>query len=151
MEAGYRHIVVGTDGSDSASEAVRHAARLAAVFDSELTVVTAFAADTGATARAREEAPEEVRWAINDAADAEERARAGRKIALDAGAEHVHTTVQPGDPAEVVIEAAELRRADVIVVGSKGMTSAKRFLIGSVPNRISHHAPCDVIIVRTAP
>jgi len=45
--------------------------------------------------------------------------------------------------------AAEEREADLIIVGNKGMTGAKRFLLGSVPNKISHHAPCSVLIIRT--
>jgi nucleotide-binding universal stress UspA family protein len=59
--------------------------------------------------------------------------------------------VEEGDPADVVLSTADLRSADVIVVGSKGMSSPSRFLVGSVPNKISHHAPCDVIIVHTVP
>ncbi len=53
------------------------------------------------------------------------------------------------DPAEAIISVAEQRGADLIVVGNKGMVGAGRFLLGSVPNKISHHAPCDVLIVRT--
>jgi nucleotide-binding universal stress UspA family protein len=57
--------------------------------------------------------------------------------------------VGKGDPAEMLIEAAEDTGGDLIVVGSKGMASATRFVLGSVPNKVSHHAPCDVIIVHT--
>jgi nucleotide-binding universal stress UspA family protein len=49
----------------------------------------------------------------------------------------------------MLIEAAEDTGGDLIVVGSKGMASAARFVLGSVPNKVSHHAPCDVIIVHT--
>jgi nucleotide-binding universal stress UspA family protein len=54
-----------------------------------------------------------------------------------------------GDPADALLEVAEEEGADLIVVGNRGMTGAKRFLLGSVPNKISHHAPCSVLIVRT--
>ena len=54
-----------------------------------------------------------------------------------------------GSPAEAIVSMAEEQKADLIVVGNKGMTGAKRFLLGSVPNKVSHHAPCSVIIVRT--
>jgi nucleotide-binding universal stress UspA family protein len=37
----------------------------------------------------------------------------------------------------------------MIVVGSKGMHGGRRFLLGNVPNKVSHHAPCSVMIVRT--
>jgi nucleotide-binding universal stress UspA family protein len=56
----------------------------------------------------------------------------------------------PGDPAKAIVRFAEEEGADLIVVGSRGMTGTRRFLVGSVPNKVSHHAPCDVIIVRTA-
>jgi nucleotide-binding universal stress UspA family protein len=45
---------------------------------------------------------------------------------------------------------AETEGADLIVVGNKGMTGARRFLLGNVPNKVSHHAPCSVLIVRTS-
>ena len=54
-----------------------------------------------------------------------------------------------GDPADAILDVAEETRADLIVVGNKGMTGAKRFLLGSVPNKVSHHAPCSVLIIRT--
>ena len=54
-----------------------------------------------------------------------------------------------GDPADAILDVAEERKADLIIVGNKGMTGAKRFLLGSVPNKVSHHAPCSVLIIRT--
>jgi nucleotide-binding universal stress UspA family protein len=54
-----------------------------------------------------------------------------------------------GDPADAILDVAEELGSDLIVVGNKGMTGAKRFLLGSVPNKVSHHAPCAVMIVRT--
>ncbi len=54
-----------------------------------------------------------------------------------------------GDPADALLDVAEDVNADLIVVGNKGMTGAKRFLLGSVPNKVSHHAPCGVYIART--
>ena len=149
---GYRHVLVGTDGSASATDAVRHAAGLAAVFDAKLTIVTAFTPHaTGASGHGGEDVPEDLQWTITDSALATERAAAGRKVAREAGANDVDVYVEAGDPADVVISTADRRSADVIVVGSKGMSSASRFLVGSVPNKISHHAPCDVIIVHTVP
>ena len=65
-----------------------------------------------------------------------------------AGAE-VRTHARQGDPADALLDVAEELGADVIVVGNKGMTGAKRFLLGSVPNKVSHHAPCSVLIIRT--
>ena len=154
----YRHIVVGTDGSETAAGAVRHAGELAGTLGAKLTVVTAFTPDPSLPGVAAE-APEEVRWRITDTNVAEERAAEGRRQAREAaaasapagGAElEVDTFVERGDPAHVLVDGAEQRGADLIVVGSKGMASPTRFVVGSVPNKISHHAPCDVIIVHTA-
>ena len=61
----------------------------------------------------------------------------------------VQTFSREGDPADAILDVAEERDADLIVVGNKGMTGAKRFLLGSVPNKVSHHAPCSVLIIRT--
>jgi nucleotide-binding universal stress UspA family protein len=139
----YRNVVVGTDGSETAELAVRHAAELAKGFDARLTVVTAFTPRPEDEAKRLQTAPEDVRWAITDATSAEERARRARSIAHEVGVDDVVLRVESGDPVD--------SGADVIVVGSKGMTSAKRFVLGSVPNKVSHHAPSDVVIVHTAP
>src|SRR5579864_6950361 len=147
----YRNVVVGTDGSETAELAVRHAAELAKMFGARLTVVTAYASRPDEEAKRLQQAPEDVRWAITDATIADERARRARTIAHDAGAENVVLRVDSGDPAALLIHAADDSGGDVIVLGSKGMTSAKRFVLGSVPNKVSHHAPCDVVIVHTAP
>ena len=144
---GYRNVVVGTDGSETAAAAVRHAAELAKAFGARLTVVTAYVPTPGASNDA--DIPEELRWMVTDVAGAEERAGAGKTVAAAVGVADVRTRVGKGDPAEMLIEAAEDTGGDLIVVGSKGMASAARFVLGSVPNRVSHHAPCDVIIVHT--
>ena len=147
----YSHVLVGTDGSATAAEAVRHAARLAAACDAKLTIVTAYDADPDRAARAAADAPADLQWQVTDSAVATERAEEARRLARGEGAGDVAISVEAGDPADVVLEAADLRGAEVIVVGSKGMNNPTRFLLGSVPNKISHHAPCDVIIVRTVP
>jgi len=72
------------------------------------------------------------------------------------GSDTAHTAVRSaialarqGDAADAILDIAEEQRSELIVVGNKGMTGAKRFLLGSVPNKVSHHAPCSVLIVRT--
>ena len=70
------------------------------------------------------------------------------KTAKQAGVE-TQTHPREGEPADALLDVAEEVKADVIVVGNKGMTGAKRFLLGSVPNKVSHHSPCGVWIVRT--
>lgn len=147
----YRNVVVGTDGSETAEAAVREAARLAGACGARMTVVTAFTPHPAEMARAREEAPEELQWMISDANAADERANRGREVARKAGAGEVVTRVDSGDPADIILRAAEDTGGDLIVVGSKGMSSPTRFLLGNVPNKVSHHAPCDVLIVHTSP
>jgi nucleotide-binding universal stress UspA family protein len=61
----------------------------------------------------------------------------------------VEVFARQGDPADAILDVAEERASDLIVVGNQGMTGAKRFLLGSVPNKVSHHAPCSVLIIRT--
>jgi nucleotide-binding universal stress UspA family protein len=146
----YRNVVVGTDGSETAERAVEHAARLAGAFGARLTVVTAYTPGQGVSPQELDAAPEDVRWRLVDAGGAEDLAGHAKAIAREAGVADVRTFVAPGDPAGALIDAAESTLADVIVVGSKGMTGASRFVLGSVPNKVSHHAPCDVLIVHTA-
>ena len=62
----------------------------------------------------------------------------------------VETFARVGDAADAILDVAEEQKSDMIIVGSKGMTGATRFLLGSVPNKVSHHAPCSVLIVRTS-
>jgi nucleotide-binding universal stress UspA family protein len=145
----YRRVVVGTDGSKTAAMAVEHAAKLAAAYNGELLIVTAFQPQPAE--RVDEEVPEDLRWRITDSAVAEEHAVQAAQIAINQGltSKRIHALSERGDPASSLVRVAEERGGDVIVVGSKGMSSASRFLLGSVPNKVSHHAPCDVMIVHT--
>jgi len=63
--------------------------------------------------------------------------------------EQVECFARQGDAADAILDVAEEQRVELIIVGNKGMTGATRFLLGSVPNKVSHHAPCSVLIVRT--
>jgi nucleotide-binding universal stress UspA family protein len=145
----YRRVVVGTDGSQTAAVAVQSAAQLAAAYNAELLIVTAFQPQPAE--RTDEEVPEDLRWRITESAVAEEHAVHAAQIAQDQGltSKRIHALSERGDPATALVRVAEERGGDVIVVGSKGMSSASRFLLGSVPNKVSHHAPCDVMIVHT--
>jgi nucleotide-binding universal stress UspA family protein len=145
----FRSIVVGTDGSDTATEAVRQAVDLAGAIGAKLELVSAY--EPVPENRLREErrsAPEDIQWAINPREDVDATLEAAAAIAREAGV-GVEVYPRQGDPADAVLDVAEEREADLIIVGNKGMTGAKRFLLGSVPNKISHHAPCSVLIIRT--
>jgi nucleotide-binding universal stress UspA family protein len=145
----FKSIVVGTDGSGTAGEAVRQAVDLARTVGAKLELVSAY--EPVPAQRLREErrdAPEDLQWAITPREDVDATLEAAAAVAREAG---VDVTVYPrqGDPADAILDVAEERDADLIVVGNKGMTGAKRFLLGSVPNKVSHHAPCSVMIIRT--
>jgi nucleotide-binding universal stress UspA family protein len=145
----FGRIVVGTDGSDTAAEAVSHATELARATNSKLDIVSAF--EPVPQERLREEAgevPGDVAFAVGPREDVNVVLEAAAGPARDAGVD-VTPHAREGDPADAILDVAEEVNADLIVVGNKGMTGAKRFLLGSVPNKISHHAPCGVYIVRT--
>ena len=144
----YATVVVGTDGSETAERAVEHAAQLAATQGARLVVVTAYTPKDDVVAR-KGEAPDDLRWMLTDRNLAEEQARRGRTLAQEQGAKEVRVEAMPGDAADVVLAAAREADADLIVVGSKGLTSPARFVLGSVASSVSHHAPCDVLIVHT--
>ncbi|MCL2769926.1 MAG: universal stress protein [Solirubrobacterales bacterium] len=145
----FRSIVVGTDGSDTATEAVRQAVDLARSLGAKLELVSAYAPVPSQRLQAeRRDAPEDLQWTINPHEDVDATLQAAAEIAGQAGVE-VNTYPRQGDPADAILDVAEERDADLIIVGNKGMTGAKRFLLGSVPNKVSHHAPCSVLIIRT--
>ena len=145
----FKSIVVGTDGSDTATEAVRQAVELAQAVKAKVELVSAYEPVPEARLRSeRREAPEDVQWAINPKEDVEATLSDAAEIARGAGVE-VEMFPRRGDPADAILDVAEESGADLIIVGNKGMTGAKRFLLGSVPNKVSHHAPCSVMIIRT--
>jgi nucleotide-binding universal stress UspA family protein len=141
----YRTIVAGTDGSPSAMRAVEHSIELAALDGARLVIVTAFERHPH---EPDPQAPEDVRWALSDPNAAERHARRGRELAAQKGVRDVVVQALEGDPAAELLEAADTFGADLIVVGSVGLTGSARFL-GSVASTVLHHAPCDVLVVHT--
>ena len=149
----YDAIVVGTDGSDTSCRAVQRAGLYAAALEAPAVVVSVFTrpqeADTGPASQ-RAESPQVstvasgYRAAVDIAQDA---ARYARAAAPDAD---VDATAVEGDPADGLIELAASRGDSLLVVGNQGMTGSRRFLLGSVPNKVSHHAVGDVLIARTS-
>ena len=138
----FKSIVVGTDGSETATSAVKQAVELASSIKAKIELVSAY--EPVGDQRLREErteVPDDVSWMVNPREDVDATLR---EAGLD-----VETFAREGDPADAILDVAEELGADLIIVGNKGMTGAKRFLLGSVPNKISHHAPCSVLIIRT--
>jgi nucleotide-binding universal stress UspA family protein len=143
-------ILVGTDGSDTATTAVRYAIDLARELGARLQVVSAYEPVSDERLRSDTiEVPHDAQWMINPREDVLGLLERARSEAEAVGVQKVETFARQGDAADAILDVAEEQRTDLIVVGNKGMTGAKRFLLGSVPNKISHHAPCSVLIVRT--
>jgi nucleotide-binding universal stress UspA family protein len=145
----FRSIVVGTDGSDTAKKAVDEAIDLAKSLGAGLSVVSAY--EPVSKARLREEArqtPADLQWMVNPREEVDATLSEAAELVRAAGVE-VETFAREGSPADAILDVAEERDADLIIVGNKGMTGARRFLLGSVPNKVSHHAPCSVLIIRT--
>jgi nucleotide-binding universal stress UspA family protein len=145
----FKSIVVGTDGSDTAAQAVRQAVDLARAVGAKIELVSAYEpVPAQRLAQERRQAPEDLQWAINPREDVDATLEAAAAVASEAGVT-AEIYARQGDPADAILDVAEEQEADLIVVGNKGMTGAKRFLLGSVPNKVSHHAPCSVLIIRT--
>jgi nucleotide-binding universal stress UspA family protein len=151
----YKIVVVGTDGSPTAAEAVRHAAQIAAMCGASVHVVSAY--KTGAVLQSIASAsgvplPADA-YRLSETAENEAKTRlegVKKQLVADNGGMTVETHAVPGDPSDAIIDLAVAKGADLIVVGNKGMSGAKRFVLGSVPNRVTHNAPCHVLIVSTA-
>ena len=165
-EVEFRKILVGTDGSPTAMRAVDMAAELAKSLGAGLDIVCVYEPpseqeldqlradpddpvaqwNVGKDVRG---IPDEFRWRIAGAAEAEDvlerSAEHAAKIGVSAEVEAIR-----GNPAEELIAYAQRGEFDLIAVGSVGMSGAKRFMLGNVPHRISHHAPTDVLILRTS-
>src|SRR5262245_52895259 len=145
-------IVVGTDGSDSAGIAVQRATALAKLTDATLHIVSAYrpvsvgniamAASAGASTpdvqQVNQSAIQQTTQTCEHAATAARREGVGVEI---------HAV--PGEPADALVGIAKQLGADLLVVGSRGMSGARRFVLGSVPNKVSHHCPCNLLIVDT--
>lgn len=145
----FTRIVVGTDGSDTAAQAVRQAIELAKISNAQLEIVSAFQPVPRRRVESEQsEAPVDVQHEFGPREDVNFVLDAAAAEARKAGVE-VQTHAIEADPADAILNIAEKFDADLIVVGNKGMTGARRYFLGSVPNNVSHHAPCSVIIVRT--
>ena len=145
----FRSIVVGTDGSDTAQKAVDAAVELARLSGAQLEIVSAY--EPVSRARLRDEkrqVPADLQWMVNPREEVDATLADAAERVAESGVEP-RKYAREGDPADAILDVAEELGSDLIVVGNKGMTGAKRFLLGSVPNKVSHHAPCSVMIIRT--
>jgi nucleotide-binding universal stress UspA family protein len=136
-------IVVGTDGSEGAARAVSEAARLARMTGARLVIVSAVS-DLHPYREHVESSGREDLIQLGAVAD-----QLLMRAAAEAGDDvEIETVSRQGDPAQVLADVATEEDAQVIIVGDRGLSGVKRFLLGSVSQKVSHHAPCSVLIVR---
>jgi nucleotide-binding universal stress UspA family protein len=121
--------MVATDRSETAERAVRFAVEMAERYEAELLVLRVLGGSGPTHAEAARELGEYVQTLPGESKRA--------------------SVVSGEDPAEAIVEAARREKADVVVVGSVGMSGRREFLLRNVPNRVSHNAPCTVVIVQT--
>jgi nucleotide-binding universal stress UspA family protein len=123
----YEKILVGTDGSKTAAKAVDRAVDVAKASGASLTIFTAASATKGAAV-----------------VEAEAKRHAESGVDID-------TRVSDAEPVGALIDEARSGGYDLLVIGNRGMTGVTRFLrLGSVPNKVSHHLPCSLLIVKTS-
>jgi nucleotide-binding universal stress UspA family protein len=132
-------VAVGTDGSETASEAVKQAAEFAERFNAKLVLLSAFKdgpppPDAG-----------EAEWSYSPAAQLRGLLSRVESEMNERGLECT-TAVEEGEPAEVLVKLADECGADVLVIGNRGM---QRRVLGSVPNSVTHKAGCSVLVVKT--
>ena len=144
----YQNIVVGTDGSEQALEAVRRAGEIARLTHApEIHVVSAVVPYSAyQVGQSVEHLPPEFRDMINPQLVAQDCVEGARTVLAPTGIDVVGHPVT-GDPSNAILDVAKSVDADLIVVGARGLGAVARFLRGSVSTRIAHHSPCDVLIV----
>lgn len=122
----YSRVLVGSDGTDRAGRAVQRAIEVAKALGASVTIL--------GVGRG-----EKLQSAL-------ERQREG--LATDGVS--IEVRVEDGNAAQVLIEVAEREGFDMLVLGNKGMSGMERLRLGAVPNKVSHHLPCSLLIVKTA-
>jgi nucleotide-binding universal stress UspA family protein len=140
-------IVVGTDGSDTAQEAVDEAVRIAKALEADVHVVSAFEPLRGARVTGAPEGAAKVWAPLPD--DQVEGILSQAAAAVRLAGVNATTHAVREDPADALLSVADKVGATLIVVGSKGMHGARRLALGNVPNQVSHKARCNVLIVAT--
>jgi nucleotide-binding universal stress UspA family protein len=146
----YQHIVVGTDGSDTSFLAVDRAGALAGDSDATLVIVCAYEpSGRDEVARDQDRMGSDVAYQVVGSAPAEDTVSRARDRAMKAGARKVETTVSRGDAAKVLRETVRSYKAELLVVGNRGLNTLAGRLLGSVPAEVARQSGVDVLIVHT--
>jgi nucleotide-binding universal stress UspA family protein len=144
---GYQTVVVGTDGSETSLRAVDRAAELAR--DSGATLVIACAYFPAKAEPADQDALGDEAYQVVGSAPADDTVSRAKDRAAAAGATKIETEAVQGKPADTLQKVVQQRRADLLVVGNRGLNTLAGRIVGSVPLDIIRHTPTDVLIVHT--
>jgi nucleotide-binding universal stress UspA family protein len=145
----YQTVIVGTDGSESATRAVKKAAAVAKDSDATLVIVTAYHPMSKREQEQARDALGDESYKVTGSAPAEGVLQEAADAARAAGAKKVQTEAAEGDPVDVLIDMVATVKADLIIIGNRGLNSLAGRLLGSVPANVSHRAAIDVLIVHT--
>ena len=147
----YRTVVVGTDGSESSLRAVARAGALAGACGATLVIACAYLpteADDREMARAQDVLRDEAYQVVGSHL-AEDTVRTAAERAGSAGAQTVKTVAVQGSPVEALLDVVRREKADLLVVGNRGLAGIKGRLLGSVPADTTRRSECDVLVVHT--
>lgn len=127
----YRRILVAYDGSDHAKKAVAHAVALAKAFGSSVCVITVAVDPSQASLDKAQKIASEAAEALKS-----------QGVALE------EVAVRSGTPAAEILNYAEEKGVDLIVMGSRGLSALQRLVLGSVSQAVASRARVPVLIVR---
>ncbi|HWC82595.1 MAG TPA: universal stress protein [Pseudonocardiaceae bacterium] len=145
----YQTVLVGTDGSDSSYRAVDRAATIARDADATLVVVCAYKPISDKTAAKAGDVLGEDAYQVIGSSPAEDTLRTAAERANKVGASKVEGVSVVGEPVKSLLDALKEHKADLLVVGNRGLNTLAGRVLGSVPSDVSRHATCDVLIVHT--
>ena len=145
----YQTVLVGTDGSDSSYRAVDRAAEITRDTAARLVIVCAYEPATPREVAQAEDVLKDEAYSVAGSTPAEETLRTAAERAAARGAGRAERVTVAGEPVKALIGAVAEHRADLLVVGNRGLNTIAGRLLGSVPAAVSRRAPCDVLIVHT--
>ncbi len=137
-----KKILVPVDGSEHSEKTLGHACSLAKDLSADLVVLQVIDAPFFAGY------PYDLMSVKTDLKKIKEAEFERLKAALDQSGVSYQREVEEGNPAETIVAVAEAGKYDIVVIGSHGASAGERFLLGSVSDRVVHHAPCDVYVVK---
>ncbi|MBV7281416.1 MULTISPECIES: universal stress protein [Corynebacterium] len=145
MNENYQTIVVGTDGSKSSLLAVERAASIAAAFDATLVIGSAYYESTEEASKTLRQ--DSVTVLGND--PAQKNLDSAAEVAKKVGATKIETALKAGTPVQALMGIVNEYKADLLIVGNRGINSLTGRLLGSVPADVARQSDCDVMIVHT--